>query len=96
MTQNSNKGPMNWLLNKAESFIKNHFTSVYNNRMDKLTNEEGFREISDKKFAGKDATKEQKDATHKRLADLAKNNPNKFNELMKYDVRDSSFGKYFK
>jgi hypothetical protein len=89
----NNKGLMSWLIGKVEKYLVKQVNNIYNLKMGRLTDSKGFREVSDN-YAGKDASKKQKDAMHKKMADMAKNDPKKLHKIMTYDVRKSNLRKF--
>lgn len=93
MTQNNNKGVVSWLIGKAQKFLVNQVNKLYDLKITNLTDSKGFKDVSDN-YAGKDATKQQKDAMHKKMADMAKNDPKRLHDIMTYDVRKSNLRKY--
>ena len=80
---------MKWIIGGVSNYLKKMATSVYNNRVDDLTDSKEFRELH-KKF-GMDEEEFANKANN-----MIKEDPKKFNKILSYDVRKGPYGKYFK
>jgi hypothetical protein len=83
------EGIVNWMLDKVATFTKNHFNHVADYQYARLLSSPDFRSLH-KKF-----NMSEKDFLTKATS-LVKQNPQKFADILAYDVRKGSFGKYFK
>ena len=79
---------VNWMLDKVSSFVKGHFNSVKDYQYARLMNDPKFKGLH-KKFG-----MSEKDFMSKATA-LMKKDPQRFMDILAYDVRKGSFGKYF-
>lgn len=82
-------GVVNWMLDKVRNFVANHFNSVADYQYARLMNSPDFRALH-KKFG-----MSEKEFMSKATA-MVKKDPKKFADILAYDVRKGSFGKYFK
>lgn len=83
------EGITSWLLDKAETFVKSHFNHVADYQYARIINSPDFRALSKKFNMG------EKEFA-KKAAELIKQDPQKFADLLAYDVRKGKFSKYFK
>jgi len=83
------EGITSWLLDKAETFVKSHFNHAADYQYARIINSPDFKALS------KNFNMSEKEFT-KRATSLIKQDPQKFADLLVYDVRKGSFGKYFK
>ena len=79
---------MSWMLDKAETFVKSHFNHVADYQYARIINSPDFRALS-KKF-----NMSEKEFT-KKATDLIKQDPQKFADLLAYDVSKSRYKKFF-
>ena len=82
------EGIMGWMLDKAETFVKSHFNHVADYQYARIINSPDFRALS-KKF-----NMSEKEFT-KKATDLIKQDPQKFADLLAYDVSKSRYKKFF-
>ena len=82
------EGIMSWMLDKAETFVKSHFNHVADYQYARIINSPDFRALS-KKF-----NMSEKEFT-KKATDLIKQYPQKFADLLAYDVSKSRYKKFF-
>ena len=82
------EGIMSWMLDKAETFVKSHFNHVADYQYARIINSPDFRALS-KKF-----NMSEKEFT-KKATDLIKQDPQKFADLLAYDVSKSRYKKFF-
>ena len=82
------EGIMSWMLDKAETFVKSHFNHVADYQYARIINSPDFRALS-KKF-----NMSEKEFT-KKATDLIKQDPQKFADLLAYDVTKSRYKKFF-
>lgn len=79
---------VNWMLDKVGSFVKSHFNHVKDYQYARL--------MADPKFKGlhKKFGMSEKDFMSKATT-LMKKDPQRFMDILAYDVRKGSFAKYF-
>ncbi len=83
------EGIVNWLIDKAETFVTNALTHKADYQYARLLNSPDFRSLH-KKFG-----MSEKDFMSK-AANLMKRDPKKFANLLAYDARKGNFSKYFR
>ncbi len=84
------KGPINFLLDVAGNFIKKHFQNVHDIQINRVINSKEFRSLH-KNFGMNE--KEFMEKSSKMIH--SKGGVEKFNKILDYDVRKSSYSKYF-
>jgi hypothetical protein len=84
------KGPINFLLDFAGNFIKKHFQNVHDIQINRVINSKEFRSLH-KNFGMNE--KEFMEKSSKMIH--SKGGVEKFNKILDYDVRKSSYSKYF-
>jgi hypothetical protein len=83
------EGIVNWLIDKAETFVTNALTHKADYQYARLMNSPDFRALH-KKFG-----MNEKDFMAK-ATNLMKRDPKKFANLLAYDARKGNFSKYFR
>ena len=83
------EGIVNWMIDKVGDFVKSGINSKTDYTLARIYNHPDFHKLS-KQFGMK------KDEFTKKATNLIKQNPKKFADILAYDVRKGSFGKYFK
>jgi hypothetical protein len=82
------EGIVNWMLDKAATFVKNHFNHVADYQYARLIASPDFRSLH-KKF-----NMSEKDFLAKATS-LIKQNPKKFADILAYDASKSRYAKFF-
>ena len=83
------EGITSWLLDKAETFAKNHFKHAAEYEYARIINSPDFKALS------KNFNMSEKEFT-KKATELIKQDPKKFTDILAYDVRKGALSKYFK
>ena len=83
------EGIVNWMLDKAERFVKSHFNHVADYQYARIINTPEFRSLS------KNFNMNEKDFM-KKATDLIKRDPKKFQDILAYDAHNSKYKQYFK
>jgi hypothetical protein len=84
------RGPINYLLDVAGNFIKNHFQNVHDIQVNRVINSKEFKSLH-KNFGMNE--KEFVEKSSKMIH--SKGGVEKFNKILEYDVRKSRYSKYF-
>ena len=80
---------VNWMLDKVSNFAKSHFNNVKDYQYARMMSTPEFRQLS------KHFNMSEKDFMSKATA-LVKKSPDKFFDILAYDVRKGTYAKYFR
>ena len=85
------RGPINYLLDVAGNFIKNHFQNVHDIQINRVINSKEFKSLHNKFGMSENEFMEK---SSKMIH--SKDGVEKFSKILEYDVRKSSFAKYYR
>jgi hypothetical protein len=85
------RGPINYLLDVAGNFIKNHFQNVHDIQINRVINSKEFKSLHNKFGMSENEFMEK---SSKMIH--SKDGVKKFSKILEYDVRKSSFAKYYR